>query len=95
MGRQPYFAKTTKKFDAMEWADNAACKDTPIDLWFCEFGDHFNQQAIAICQRCEVKNQCRDYAISRDLTDGIWGGMTPKQREGYAKRKRGKGENDD
>lgn len=90
MGRQPFISQKKLRNTVMSWADEAECKDTPIELWFAEFGEHFNQSALRICRRCPVREQCRDYAIDNDLTDGIWGGMTPKQRHTYVRRTKGK-----
>ena len=32
------------------------------------------QSALAVCATCPVGDQCLDYAIKNNLTDGIWGG---------------------
>jgi hypothetical protein len=82
-------ARLAKKANGnMDWADEAACKDTPLDIWFTELGFHADQEAIRICNRCPVINQCRDYAINNDQTDGIWGGMTPDQRFKHSRKRK-------
>jgi len=90
MKRPPLSAKKNLTNTAMSWAEDAECKDTPIELWFSDFGDHFDDSALRICRRCPVREKCRDYAIDNDLTDGIWGGMTPKQRHTYSRRTKGR-----
>lgn len=46
---------------------------------------YFHQQleAAAMCvdQQCPVITQCREGAIAQDEAWGVWGGMTPGQRE--------------
>jgi hypothetical protein len=37
--------------------------------------------AAAICTRCPIINQCLDYAVSEKITDGVYGGLTPAERE--------------
>lgn len=37
------------------------------------------------CNRCPVKQQCRDYAINNSIMFGMWGGLTPRERERYRK----------
>lgn len=46
--------------------------------------------ARAICRRCPLRTECRDWAMSRPTEElhGIWGGMTRYERE-QAKRKAG------
>lgn len=44
-----------------------------------------NLKAIAICERCEVLDECRRWALNRkdegaDVDDQIYGGMTGRQR---------------
>lgn len=36
--------------------------------------------AKAICKRCPVIAECRDYADRRGETIGIWGGLAPEER---------------
>lgn len=36
--------------------------------------------AIQMCNECPVRQQCLEYGI-RWETHGIWGGLTPKQRQ--------------
>lgn len=86
MKNNPQLKRSVKPRDDMKWADHAACIDTPIELWFQDFGNHFDVTALRICRSCKVRTDCRDYAIERELDDGIWGGMTPKQRRTFSRR---------
>lgn len=43
----------------------------------------------AACARCPVQEDCLEYALTSNLQDGVWGGMTPHERRyiGYEFRK--------
>ena len=50
----------------------AACKDrTDLD-WFDT--DCYLNAVLTICRTCPVKQPCLNYAITHQLTDGVWGG---------------------
>lgn len=55
----------------------APCTNYP-DLFFPEVGQN-PWQARKLCQGCPVIEQCADYGI-RFENDGLWGGMTPRER---------------
>lgn len=38
----------------------------------------------ALCAKCPVNAECRDYAIENNIASGVWGGMGYKQRLRYA-----------
>ena len=50
-------------------------------MWFPEKGDDYSRKAaLRICRGCPVIEQCREYALRVDPPEGIWGGMTARQR---------------
>jgi len=59
--------------DSPEWK-LAACKGYDPDVWFPET-HHESNTAIpkAICRRCPIRDDCREFAIRNSLV-GIWGG---------------------
>lgn len=62
------------------WRDSAACRDTPIEVFF-PIGDPTDAEAAparAICSRCDVWEACREFAATEP--EGIWFGTTPQQR---------------
>lgn len=77
-----------------EWRQHAACADTVLDLmpidpklagqtadlWFASTSGNFNS-ARATCVRCTVATECLTWAIDNDETDGMYGGLTPEQRD--------------
>jgi WhiB family transcriptional regulator, redox-sensing transcriptional regulator len=46
-----------------------------------------NKMAKKICKDCPVINECLEYALENNEVHGIWGGMSPKERQ-LLKRKR-------
>lgn len=59
------------------WTSRAACADAPKDLFFPPEGGFsvtLYAQAKAICACCPVAEDCLTYALTNDITHGIWGG---------------------
>jgi WhiB family redox-sensing transcriptional regulator len=75
------------------WHEEAACRAPGVDpeLFFPvgETGPALRliRQAKAVCARCPVSDQCREWALRAGEPDGIWGGMTTAERQ-RARRRR-------
>jgi WhiB family transcriptional regulator, redox-sensing transcriptional regulator len=41
---------------------------------------------IRVCERCPVKDECLSYALNNEITFGVWGGLTERQRRAYQRR---------
>lgn len=68
------------------WMEQALCAQVDPDLWFPDKGAAATQ-ARKICGRCPVRQECLDYALSGadtwgGMSNGIWGGLTARQRRG-------------
>ena len=61
------------------WQDEALCAETDPEAFFPEGGET-GRRAKKICGRCPVAKECLDYALGNDITFGIWGGTSPKER---------------
>ncbi len=57
----------------------AACKGKDTSVFFPEGGRPNFTTAKQICSRCEVINECREYAIDNFFEAGIWGGLTIRE----------------
>jgi WhiB family redox-sensing transcriptional regulator len=69
------------------WRQHAACQNADPEAFFPGGKDITSTQAaIAICRRCPVRDACLQYAIEYDERHGIWGGLTPEQRDGMHRR---------
>lgn len=62
-----------------QWQDDAICNQVGPDPWFIERGESA-RPAKAICKSCPVRQQCLDYALTERITEGIWGGLTARER---------------
>jgi WhiB family transcriptional regulator, redox-sensing transcriptional regulator len=66
-----------------DWKDDAACRGVEGDLFFPGENNHYNPKAFAICKTCPVRERCLMFAINNEIIYGIWGGMTPPERQRY------------
>lgn len=61
--------------------DDAACTQVDPELFFPELDSLWRvAQAKKICDTCEVKMECLEYAVRNKFKDGIWGGLSPTER---------------
>ncbi|MQA64165.1 MAG: WhiB family transcriptional regulator [Actinophytocola sp.] len=57
------------------------CAQTDPELFFPEKGEIDKvRHARQLCEACEVRDACREYAIERGEPFGIWGGTTADER---------------
>jgi WhiB family redox-sensing transcriptional regulator len=63
------------------WMDEAACKGQPLQVFFYENHEsNVDLPGVAICNTCHVRAECLSYAIEKDITHGVFGGLTYFQR---------------
>lgn len=62
-----------------QWQDRALCAQTDPEAFFPEKGGS-TREAKRICQGCEVKAECLEYALHNDERFGIWGGLSERER---------------
>ena len=63
-----------------DWLDRAACDGLDVALFFPEEGEN-PTTALEVCKACPVRHDCLDEAIRNNETHGVWGGLTPRQRQ--------------
>jgi WhiB family redox-sensing transcriptional regulator len=78
-GRELGFDPLVLPFQPEPWVDKAACRDAKWQTFFPERGEGAGP-AKAICARCPVREACLDYALRWNITYGVWGGLSEKQR---------------
>lgn len=65
---------------SLEWMDAALCREVDFETFFPEKSQNPNP-AKSICRRCEVQDECLDYALRHpNNTHGVWGGTTERER---------------
>jgi WhiB family redox-sensing transcriptional regulator len=64
---------------ALEWQEHALCAQTDPEAFFPEKGGS-TREAKRVCQTCEVRVECLEYALAQDERFGIWGGLSERER---------------
>ena len=62
-----------------QWKVNANCVGTDEDAWFRDSGEYDWDTLTRICNNCDVKTECYNYALKYDML-GFWAGTTAAQR---------------
>ncbi len=66
------------------WRDVAACRDTDPDLFFPvgTTGPAIDQIAAAkaVCEQCDAKAPCLEFALTSNQDSGVWGGTSEEER---------------
>ncbi len=65
--------------DDDEWQERGLCAQTDPEAFFPEKGGS-TREAKRICQGCEVRDRCLEYALANDERFGIWGGLSERER---------------
>jgi WhiB family redox-sensing transcriptional regulator len=70
------------------WQEQAACKAAPLGIFYCDnlsdknpLRGQLEQIAKYICSTCPVINECLQHAMLLPEREGVWGGLTAKERE--------------
>lgn len=61
------------------WMRRAECSGEDPELWFPERG-RSAEEAVGICRRCAVAEECLGYAVRWRIGHGVWGGMLTRER---------------
>ena len=69
------------------WQQFANCLGVDPNLFYPERGVS-TSEAKAVCQRCQVKEECLEYAVQNGEKFGIWGGMSERERRRIRKARR-------
>ncbi|WP_122820061.1 WhiB family transcriptional regulator [Varibaculum vaginae] len=63
----------------LSWQEQALCAQTDPEAFFPEKGGS-TREAKAVCELCEVRDECLSYALENDERFGIWGGLSERER---------------
>jgi len=73
-----------------DWRHRAACRDEDPELFFPvgNTGPALLQieDAKAVCRRCDVVDQCLQWALESGQDAGVWGGMSEDERRALKQR---------
>ncbi len=65
--------------EELRWQEQALCAQTDPEAFFPEKGGS-TREAKKVCGRCDVRDECLDYALGNDERFGIWGGLSERER---------------
>lgn len=71
----------------LDWQEQALCRQTDPEAFFPEPGYGVTLPAKKTCLRCEVRQQCLNYALENHERHGIWGGLSERQRRRILKNR--------
>ena len=71
--------------DDGEWQERALCAQTDPEVFFPNKGGS-TREAKRICQGCDVRAECLEYALAHDERFGIWGGLSERECRKLKKR---------
>lgn len=67
----------------MRTTRTAACEGADTDIWFERTPTYSERAAQAICWGCTIRTDCLNFAVTLRIPNGIFGGLTPTQRDRY------------
>ena len=74
----------------MDWRHTAACLNEDPELFFPvgNTGPAMAQieEAMKVCQRCDVREECRSWAMAAGQAHGVWGGLSEDERRAMKRR---------
>jgi WhiB family redox-sensing transcriptional regulator len=71
------------------WRDQARCRGVDPQIFHPPEDDETGAaEAKAICELCSVREPCLEYAIAAREKDGVWGGMTARERRRLIRARR-------
>lgn len=71
----------------LSWRSRAACQGLDPAIFYPASDDDAGP-AKAICATCVVREACLEYALAARERDGIWGGLTEKERRRLLRQRR-------
>ena len=69
----------------LAWQEQALCAQTDPEAFFPEKGGS-TREAKKVCQTCDVRAECLEYALGHDERFGIWGGLSERERRKLKRR---------
>lgn len=78
-------------YDNDNWRQHALCRGAGADEFFLEGRGVTTAyfECRLLCFRCPVQKQCLDFAVDNSIVDGLWGGLSYRERLVYARGERG------
>ncbi|MDA8291856.1 MAG: WhiB family transcriptional regulator [Actinomycetota bacterium] len=69
------------------WRQRAACRGLDPEIFY-PASDEEAEEAKAVCASCPVHQLCLEHALSHRERDGVWGGLTERERRRALRQRR-------
>ncbi len=72
-----------------EWTSKALCRGMDPNPWFPQRvqSETVWEPVKRVCRECPVVGECREYAIEWEPEHGMWGAMSPVERQRERRRR--------
>ncbi len=71
-----------------QWREHARCRGADAAIFYPTTEDEI-RKARAFCATCPVRECCLEHALLHRERDGIWGGMTGRERRRVLRQRYG------
>lgn len=68
------------------WRGRGLCNQTDPDAFYPDVGES-PKDAKKVCMKCDVREECLEYALENDEEFGVWGGLTRRERRRLKRQK--------
>jgi WhiB family redox-sensing transcriptional regulator len=69
------------------WRQHAACRGLDPEVFY-PTSEEDAEEARAVCGQCPVRQLCLEHALASRERDGVWGGMTERERRRIVRQRR-------
>jgi WhiB family redox-sensing transcriptional regulator len=69
------------------WRLRSACRGLDPDIFYPS-SDEEAEEAKGICADCPVQQVCLEFALTHRERDGVWGGLTERERRRALRQRR-------
>jgi WhiB family redox-sensing transcriptional regulator len=69
------------------WRELARCRGVNPEIFHPTLDDEAGE-AKAICELCSVRQPCLEFALVTREKDGVWGGLTARERRRLVRQRR-------
>ena len=84
-GSGPTIQLATGESLELSWQEKALCAETDPEAFFPEKGGS-TREAKRVCNSCDVRAECLEYALAHDERCGSWGGLSERERRRLKRR---------
>jgi WhiB family redox-sensing transcriptional regulator len=69
------------------WRQHAACRGLDPEVFY-PTSEEDAEEAKAVCGQCPVRQLCLEQSLANRERDGVWGGMTERERRRIVRQRR-------